>query len=105
LQSLNHPNLAEPLNCCPYLSCKVGCTFWPKVNQADDKNHLEESLELISKFFEQKTKLTGFRYKLSFKSKKLSAFQMIYSHGVKSTLLKALDEIEDGMINVYLKKN
>ncbi len=69
LQSLNHPNLAEPLNCCPYLSCKVGCTFWPKVNQADDKNHLEESLELICKFFEQKTKLTGFRYKLSFKSK------------------------------------
>ena len=30
---------------------------------------------------------------------------MIYSHGVKSTLLKALDEIEDGMINVNLKKN
>ena len=105
LQSLNHPDYARPLSCCPYLSCRVGCTFWPKVNQEDEKNCLEESLELVCRFFEQKTKLTGFRYKLSAKSKKLSAFQMIYTHGVKSTLLKAQNETEEGMITVNLKKN
>ena len=53
---------------------------------------------------EEKIKVMSFHFKLSKKTKKLSAFKIQYSHGIQTPVMKAKDETEDDMQNVTLTK-
>ena len=48
--------------------------------------------------------MSSIHFKLSKKTKKLSAFQIQYTNGIKTTVLKAKDEREDDMQTVALQK-
>ena len=53
---------------------------------------------------EDKIKISSFHFKLSKNINKLSAFKIQYTHGVQTTLLKAMNETTDDMQSVTLTK-
>ena len=59
---------------------------------------------MLLKFIQEKIKVSSFHFKLSKKTKKLSAFKIQYSHDIQTPFLKANDENEDEMQTVILKK-
>ena len=59
---------------------------------------------MILKFIEEKIKVSSFHFKLSKKTKKLSALKIQYTHGIQTPVMKAKDETEDDMQIVTLKK-
>ena len=62
-------------------------------------------MEVAIKNIEDKIKINVINYKLSKKTKKLSAFQLIFSHGVTGTLMKAKEETENEDDEIELEKN
>jgi hypothetical protein len=89
-------------NCCPDLKNKDSDSFWPPL--CKDEESKESTLDIILKFFESHIRVNGLRYKLSIKTGKLSAFQMLFTHGIKGSLLIAKDETETDMKTVWLNK-
>ena len=59
---------------------------------------------MFFKYIEEKIKVTSIRYKLFTKNKKVNAFQMRYSHGIQTPLIKAKDETEDDIQIITLTK-
>ncbi len=59
---------------------------------------------MLLKFFEENVKVTAIHYKLSLKTKKLSAFKISFTHGIQSALMKAKNETEEDMQTVTLSK-
>lgn len=56
------------------------------------------------KFVEQTIKVNSIHYKLSPKTKKLSAFKIQYTHGIQTPLIKAKDETDNDMQTVMFTK-
>ena len=59
---------------------------------------------MVLKFIEIKIKVSSFHFKISKKTKRLSAFKIHYTNGIQTTLIKAKDETEDDMQSVTLTK-
>ena len=85
--------------CCPGIQA-ISC--WPPLYK--DEKTRESTLELLLKFSEEKIKVISIHYKLSKKTKKLSAFKIQYAQGIQTHVFKAKDETEDDMQTVTLTK-
>ena len=59
---------------------------------------------MLLKFIEEKIKVRSFYFKLSKKTKKLSAFNIEYTQNIPTVLFVALNETEEDMQCVTLKK-
>ena len=88
--------------CCPGAPRTKSAAFWPSL--FTDEKATKQTTELILKVVEEKIKVCSIHFKLSKKTEKLSAFQIQYSHGVQTTMMKAKDETDDDMQIVTLKK-
>jgi hypothetical protein len=88
--------------CCPELMYSECWNFWPALIK--DNKTKELAMDVAIKNIEDKIKINVINYKLSKKTKKLSAFQLIFSHGVTGTLMKAKEETEDEMQNFIITK-
>lgn len=73
--------------CCPGIMYSECWSFWPALIK--DEKTKELATDVALKNIEDKIKITVINYKLSKKSKKVSAFQLIFSHGVTGTVMKA----------------
>ena len=92
----------NPSGCCIGTKFIDTGSFWPML--WSDVKSREFVVSLILKFTTNNVKVNAIHYKLSKKTKKLSAFQIQYSHGILTTLMKAKNETEDDMQIVTLSK-
>ena len=95
--------LAWKPDCCLGLEYIESTSFWPPFFK--DEKTRESTLDFLLKFSEEDIKVASIHYKLSKKTKKLSAFKIQYDQGVKTPVFKAKDETEDDMhIIAFTKK-
>ena len=88
--------------CCPGIQAFEAISCWPPLY--NDEKAKELTLELLLKFSEEKIKVISFHYKLSKKTKMLSALQVKYTQGIQTPVFKANDETEDEMQTFTLSK-
>ena len=89
--------------CCPGSVFKDTQSVWPPFDGEGGAKHAEITLKLILKYVEFNCKLQGFRYKVHQETYKLSAFQMLYTHGIEGPVFKAKNETEEGMTTILLE--
>ena len=101
---VDRPGFLRPSLCCTKIACKEANTWWP-LPRLEQKNRAipEETIELALKWFHTRFKLQGFNYKISKKTKCLTLLQLVYTHGVKSAIMKAKNETEDNIQTTLLE--
>jgi hypothetical protein len=95
ISNFDHAGFLQRSPCCPQLTNKEAFSFWPRPKQGDVIP--EETLALALKWFQTRFKLQGFNFKISKKTKNLTLLQLIFTHGVKSPIMKSMNETEDNI--------
>ena len=75
---------------------------WPEKFTNDKQKN--ENIDIVLRFLENRVRVSAINYKISAKSGKTTAFQLIFTHGIQGKMMIAKGETEADMKTVWLTK-
>ena len=90
-------------NCCDKQINEIVTKYVP-IKSADDVLVQKDVFKFALQYYQTRFKFRGFNIKVN-KEKKLSALQLLFTHGVSTKILKAKNESIDNLKTVLLKEN